>query len=75
MGERQYDLAVSDYSKAIALSPVNWRAYAYKARGLAHEGKGDVERAMSDFRQSLELRPNDDDSAKAALDRALHAQR
>ena len=75
MGERQYDLAVSDYSKAIALSPVNWRAYAYKARGLAHEGKGDVERAMSDFRQSLELRPNDDDSAKAALDRALHARR
>ena len=74
MGERQYDLAVSDYSKAIALSPVNWRAYAYKARGLAHEGKGDVERAMSDFRQSLELRPYDD-SAKAALDRALHAQR
>ena len=74
MGERQYDLAVSDYSKAIALSPVNWRAYAYKARGLALEGKGDIEAAMSDFRKSLELRPYDD-SAKAALDRALHAQR
>ena len=74
MGERQYDLAVSDYSKAIALSPVNWRAYAYKARGLALEGKGDIEAAMSDFRKSLELRPYDD-GAKAALDRALHAQR
>jgi tetratricopeptide (TPR) repeat protein len=74
MGQRQYDLAVSDYSKAIELSPVNWRAYAYKARGLAHEGKEDIEAAISDFTKSLELRPHDD-STKTALDRALRARR
>src|SRR5215831_5629010 len=74
MGQRQYDLAVSDFSKAIELSPANWRAYTYKARGLAHEGKGDLEAAMSDFRKSLDLRPHDD-STKAALDRALGARR
>src|SRR5262249_5559617 len=73
MGQRQYGLAVSDYSKAIELSPVNWRAYAYKARGLAHEGKEDIEAAISDFTKSLELRPYDD-STKAALDRALRAK-
>ena len=73
MGQRQYDLAVSDYSKAIEMSPANWRAYAYKARGLAHEGKGDLEAAISDFRQSLELRPYDD-GTKAALNRALRAK-
>jgi len=73
MGQRHYDLAVFDYSKAIELSPVNWRAYAYKARGLAHEGKGDLGAAISDFRKSLELRPYDD-STKAALDRALRAK-
>jgi tetratricopeptide (TPR) repeat protein len=60
MGQREYDLAVSDYT--------------YKARGLAHEGKGELEAAMSDFRKSLELRPHDD-STKAALDRALRARR
>jgi tetratricopeptide (TPR) repeat protein len=50
VGQREYDLAVSDYSKAIELSPVNWRAYEYKARGLAQEGRGDFEAAVSDFR-------------------------
>lgn len=74
VGQRQYDLAVSDYTKAIELSPTNWHAYAYKARGLAQEGKGDIEVAISDLRKSLELRPHDD-STKAALDRALGARR
>jgi tetratricopeptide (TPR) repeat protein len=74
MGQHQYDLAVSDYSMAIELSPVNWRAYAYKARGLAHEGRGDIEAAIHDFTKSLELRPYDD-STKAALDRALRVHR
>jgi tetratricopeptide (TPR) repeat protein len=45
VGQREYDLAVSDYSKAIELSPVNRRAYAYKARGLAQEARGDFEAA------------------------------
>jgi Flp pilus assembly protein TadD len=53
---------------------VNWRAYAYKARGLAQEGRGDFEAAVSDFRKSLELGPHDD-STKAALDRTLRARR
>jgi tetratricopeptide (TPR) repeat protein len=74
VAQRQYDLAVSDYSTAIELSPVNWRAYAYKARGLAQEGKGEIEAAISDFGKSLELRPNDD-SSKAALERVLRARR
>jgi len=74
MGQRQYDLALSDYSEAIESSPANWRAFAYKARGLAHEGSGDNEAAMSDFRKSLELRPHDD-STKAALERAMRARR
>jgi len=65
---------ISDYSKAIELSPANWCAYAYKARALAQEGKGDIEAAISDLRQSLELRPHDD-STKEALDRGLGARR
>lgn len=68
VGQREYGLAATDFSKAIELSPEKWRAHAYKARGLAKEGNGEIEAAISDFRKSLQLRPHDD-SAKAALDR------
>ena len=52
-----YDLAVTEFDKAIRLSPNN--AEAYYGRGRAYLRKGDNNRAVADYSQAIRLNPND----------------
>lgn len=52
----QYDLAISDFSKAIELNPSDSGAYSF--RGLAHLQKGQNILAISDLTKSIEINPN-----------------
>jgi tetratricopeptide (TPR) repeat protein len=52
----EWDRAIADYTKAIALEPKG--ASAYFSRGLAYETKGDKEKAIADLRKALEIRPS-----------------
>ena len=51
-----YDSAISDYNKAIELSPKF--AVAYNHRGYAYVHKRDKGHAIADFRKALSLDPN-----------------
>ena len=46
---------MDDYDKAIALNP-NY-ALAYNNRGVAYSNKGEVNRAIADYRKALEIDP------------------
>jgi tetratricopeptide (TPR) repeat protein len=48
---RDFDRAITDYTQAIRLDADFTGAYA--GRGLAWEGKGDIEKAKVDYRKSL----------------------
>jgi lipoprotein NlpI len=50
-----FDGAIADYDKAIALNP--GYVQAYSDRGLAKEAKGDLNGAIADFNQVLALAP------------------
>ena len=45
--ERDYNKAIKDYSKAIALDPKY--AWAYSRRGHDYSKKGDFDRAIADY--------------------------
>jgi len=47
--------AKADFSKAIELNP--WYAMAYEFRGLADEGTGDLDQAITDYMQLAVLQP------------------
>ncbi len=64
VAKKQYDLAIVDYNRLIALTPGS--AYAFFARGYAHAGKGLHSRSIPDFTKALELDPK---LAGAYLDR------
>jgi tetratricopeptide (TPR) repeat protein len=49
--QSEYDRAIADYSQAIRLDADFTGAYA--GRGLAYEGKGDIEKAKADYRKTL----------------------
>jgi tetratricopeptide (TPR) repeat protein len=52
---KQYDLAIADYGRAIAINPrMN---VAYSNRGVALSSKGENERALADFNRSIQLNP------------------
>ena len=51
----QFDNAVSDYSKAIEISPS--LAVAYQNRGSAYYQKGQIDAAMPDYNKAIELNP------------------
>ena len=54
---RQYDRAVRDFDRALALDP--GLVVAWRQRALAYRGKGDYERALADFEQAILLAPSD----------------
>ena len=54
-----YDRAIADYSQAVRLEPEFTGAYA--GRGLAHEGKGEIEKAKTEYRKALAVAPKYDD--------------
>src|SRR4051812_38214090 len=54
---REYDRAVRDFDRALALDP--GLVVAWRQRALAYRAKGDYERALADFEQALLLAPSD----------------
>ena len=47
-----YDRAIEDLSAFIRLNP-NWSALPYYSRGSAYEKKGELDKALTDFREAL----------------------
>jgi tetratricopeptide (TPR) repeat protein len=54
-----YERAIADYSQAIHIDAEFTGAYV--GRGLAQEGKGEVEKAKTDYRKALTVAPKYDD--------------
>jgi len=51
----EHDRAISDFTRSIALSPL--QAKAFVGRGYARMRKGDVDGAVSDYNKAVELNP------------------
>ena len=51
-----FDLAIQDYDKAIALKPDH--AKAYYNRGVAYGAKGDYDHAIQDYDKAIALKPD-----------------
>ena len=58
-----YDRAIADYSETIRIDAA--LTGAYTGRGLAYEGKDEIERAKSDYQKALAVAPKYDDGAWA----------
>jgi tetratricopeptide (TPR) repeat protein/serine/threonine protein kinase len=54
---KQYNLAVTDWSKVIELEPSN--AWAWNYRGCAYYGLYQYDKALADFNKAIELDPKD----------------
>jgi lipoprotein NlpI len=54
---RQYERAIRDFDRALALQP--GLVVAWRQRALAYRSKGDYERALADFDQAILLAPSD----------------
>ena len=54
-GKGKYDKALSEYNKALVISPKD--ADTYLARGIAWAKKGDYDNAIADFNQALAINP------------------
>jgi tetratricopeptide (TPR) repeat protein len=52
-----YERAITDYDRAVALNPDD--AEVYNNRGTAYAEQGQYERAIADFDQAIALKPND----------------
>ena len=63
---RQYERAIRDFDRALALDP--GLIAAWRQRALAYRSKGDYERALADFEQAILLAPSD---ARLYTDRAV----
>jgi len=53
-----YDIAITNFTKAIGLNPMF--AYAYLYRGIAYEAKGYLKQALDNINRSIELYPKFD---------------
>jgi predicted O-linked N-acetylglucosamine transferase (SPINDLY family) len=53
----QWDMAVSDYDRAVALDPEHWRAFCN--RGTALERLARWQEALASYDRAIELAPND----------------
>ncbi len=76
--KRQYDKAISDFNKALKMSPAN--ANAYHNRGKAYGEQGQYDLAISDYTNALGINPRHGDAyfnrglayhAKSQYDRAI----
>jgi lipoprotein NlpI len=54
---QEYDRAIRDFDRALALRP--GLVVAWKNRAIAHRGKGDYERSLADYDQAIVFAPND----------------
>ena len=63
--KEQYELAIADWDKAIALKPDAW---SYESRGLTHHNKGDYALAIADYGRAISLNSK---YAAAYYDRGL----
>ena len=54
---QEYDRAIRDFDRALALQP--GLVVAWKNRALAYRGKGDFERSLADYDQAIVFAPND----------------
>ena len=54
---RNFNLAIGEYDKAIELKPDY--AQAYGVRGIAYSEKGDLDAAIKDYRKAIEMNPGD----------------
>ncbi len=61
-----YDLAITNFGKAIELAPDNAQVYIW--RGLTHYSKGDYDHAITDLDKAIQIEPND---APAYIGRGL----
>lgn len=61
----QYDLALSEFNKALERDPM--LAEAYNNRGITYSRKGQYDLAISDFTKALEIKPD----AKAYYNRGI----
>jgi tetratricopeptide (TPR) repeat protein len=61
----QYDLAVSEFTKAIAIDP---SAETYNNRGIAYSRKGQYDLAIADFTRAIDIAPNE---AKTRYNRGI----
>jgi Flp pilus assembly protein TadD len=53
---QRWDEAIADLNKAIELKPDD--AIAYENRGWAYEEKGDVQKAIENYREAAKLNPD-----------------
>jgi tetratricopeptide (TPR) repeat protein len=54
---REWNLALADFDRCLALGTTDFIAETYNSRGCAHYGNGDAERALADWDRSTELDP------------------
>lgn len=69
---REYEAAIESYTQAVKINP-NYSP-VYNNRGVAYGDKGDLKKAMADFRKALELDPANN-TAKINLDNLRKARR
>src|SRR5258706_3801384 len=55
MTRGDYDRAIHDYDRAVALDSTN--SLAFSNRGFAYAGKGSVDRAIEDYDKAIQLNP------------------
>jgi len=53
---KRWDEAIADLNKAIELKPDD--AIAYESRGWVYEEKGEIEKAIANYREAIKLNPN-----------------
>jgi tetratricopeptide (TPR) repeat protein len=56
LAHRDYEVRIKSCSEIIHSEPDN--AIAYHNRGIAHQSKGDLERALADFDKAIQLDPS-----------------
>jgi tetratricopeptide (TPR) repeat protein len=57
LDKADYDQAIADFSRAIALNPDS--ALAHHGRGLAYQNKDDYDQAIADYNRATEIDPTD----------------